>query len=89
LREIVETFRRVLERDVRYQEIPDQLWHDGALARSFNQHAVEHLSQLWRTLRTSSSRLAVTDTIEVLGGQRPKAFEAFVRQERSAFSSGA
>jgi uncharacterized protein YbjT (DUF2867 family) len=89
LRDIVATFSRVLERDVRYLEIPDQLWHDGALARGFNQHAVEHLSQLWRTLRTSSSQLAVTDTIEKLGGRRPKAFEEFVREERNAFSSGA
>jgi uncharacterized protein YbjT (DUF2867 family) len=89
LRDIVATFSRVLERDVRYQEIPDQLWHDGALARGFNQHAVEHLSQLWQTLRTSSSQLAVTDTIEKLGGRRPKAFEEFIREERSAFSSAA
>lgn len=88
LREIVETFSRVLERDVRYQEIPDQLWHDGALARGFNQHAVEHLSHLWRTLRTSSSQLTVTDTIQELGGKAPKTFEEFVREQRSAFSSG-
>ena len=46
LREIVATFSRILERDVRYLEIPDQLWRDGALARGYNQHAVEHLSQL-------------------------------------------
>jgi uncharacterized protein YbjT (DUF2867 family) len=89
LRDIVATFSRVLERDVRYQEIPDQLWHDGALARGFNQHAVEHLSQLWRTLRTSSTQLAVTDTIEKLGGRKPKAFEEFVREQRNAFSSAA
>src|SRR5215204_4721733 len=48
LREIVETFGRVLGREVRYQEITDEQWRDGALARGFNQHAVDHLSQLWR-----------------------------------------
>jgi uncharacterized protein YbjT (DUF2867 family) len=87
LRDIVTTFSRVLERDVRYQEIPDQLWHAGALARGFNQHAAEHLSQLWRTLRTSTTQYAVTDTIEIMGGKRPKAFEEFVREQRDAFSS--
>jgi uncharacterized protein YbjT (DUF2867 family) len=87
LRDIVSTFSRVLERDVRYQEIPDQLWHDAALARGFNAHAVEHLSQLWRTLRTNPSPFEVTGTIEQLGGRRPKTFEEFVREERSAFSS--
>jgi uncharacterized protein YbjT (DUF2867 family) len=89
LRDIVATFSRVLERDVRYQEIPDQLWHDGALARGFNQHAVDHLSQLWRMLRTSSTQLAVTDTIETLGGKKPKPFEEFVREQRNAFASAA
>jgi uncharacterized protein YbjT (DUF2867 family) len=89
LREIVATFSRVLERDVRYQEIPDQLWNDRALARGFNQHAVDHLSHLWRTLRTNSTHFEVTDTIEKLTGRKPATFEEFVRKERSAFSSGA
>jgi hypothetical protein len=62
--------------------------HDGALARGFNQHAVEHSSQLWRTLRSSSTQFAVTGTIEKLGGSRPKPFEEFVREERSAYSPG-
>jgi len=89
LRDIVATFSRVLERDVRYQEIPDQLWHDGALARGFNEHAAEHLSQLWRSLRTSPAPFVVTDTIEKLGGRKPKTFEEFVREQRIAFSSAA
>ena len=89
LRDIVATFGRVLERDVRYHEIPDQLWHDAALARGFNQHAVEHLSHLWRTLRAGASRFEVPDTIEKLVGRKPKTFEEFVRDERSAFSAAA
>jgi uncharacterized protein YbjT (DUF2867 family) len=87
LREIVDTFSRVLERDIRYQEIPDQLWHDGALARGFNEHAVQHLSQLWRTLRAHASRYDVPDTIEKVGGKKPKTFEQFVREERPAFTA--
>ena len=55
-----------------------------ALARGINQHAVEHLSDLWRALRTAgrspeTARFEVTDTIEKLGGAKPKSFEEFVR----------
>jgi len=89
LRDIVSTFSRVLGREVRYHEIPDELWHDGALQGGLNQHAVEHLSQLWRAIRTtpaSSATWEPTATIETLGGRKPKTFEEFVRAERSAFN---
>jgi uncharacterized protein YbjT (DUF2867 family) len=87
LREIVETFGRVLGRDVRYEEISDEEWRAGALARGMSHHAVEHLSNLWRTLRTMGDRprpvrLGITDTIERLGGAKPKTFETFVREEQ-------
>src|SRR3979411_698142 len=52
LREIIATFGRVLGREVRYEEISDEEWRSGALARGVSQHAVEHLSNLWRTFRT-------------------------------------
>jgi uncharacterized protein YbjT (DUF2867 family) len=84
LRDMVATFSRVLGRKVRYQEIPDELWYDGALQRGLNQHAVEHLSQLWRSIRTtpaSSATWKPTATIETLGGRKPKTFEDFVREE--------
>ena len=89
LRDIVATFSRVLGREVRYHEIPDEFWYDGALQRGLNQHAVEHLSQLWRAIRTrpaSSATWEPTATIETLGGRKPKTFEEFVRAERSAFN---
>jgi uncharacterized protein YbjT (DUF2867 family) len=86
LGDIVATFSRVLDRAVRYQEISDEEWRKGALAQGINTHAVEHLSQLWRSLRTAARnprpvRLEVTDTIERLGGRQPRTFEAFVRDE--------
>jgi uncharacterized protein YbjT (DUF2867 family) len=93
LRDIVATFGRVLGRDVRYQEIPDEIWRDGALAQGINQHAVEHLSQLWQSLRTAEQRPAraafeITDTIEKLGGSKPKTFETFVSEQRDALLAG-
>jgi uncharacterized protein YbjT (DUF2867 family) len=98
LREIIATFGRVLGREVRYEEISDEEWRSGALARGVSQHAVEHLSNLWRTFRTfgrpsgqapQPARFEVTDTIEKLGGAKPKTFEAFVREEQSALKAEA
>lgn len=91
LREIVDTFGRVLGRDVHYEEISDEEWRTGALARGIPAHAVEHLSNLWRTFRTMGRRpeLAVTDTIATLGGASPKTFEAFVREEKMALDAEA
>ena len=88
LKEIIATFGRVLGKDVRYEEISDEQWRSEALARGLNAHALEHLSSLWKALRAAGldperARFAVTDTIEKLGGARPKTFEAFVRDGQS------
>jgi uncharacterized protein YbjT (DUF2867 family) len=88
LKEIIATFGRVLAKDVRYEEITDDEWRRDALARGYNAHSVEHLSALWQSLRGAGldperARMAVTDTIEKLGGARPKTFETFVREGQS------
>jgi len=87
LRDIIATFERVLERKVRYQEIPDKVWADAALSRGFNEHSVEHLTRLWQSIRTSTAQHQPTDTILKLGGQPAKSFEAFVREQRAAFTA--
>jgi uncharacterized protein YbjT (DUF2867 family) len=88
LREIIATFGRALAKNVHYQEISDEEWRSDALARGYNQHAVDHLSSLWRAIRGAGidprdERYAVTDTIEKIGGAKPKTFEAFVRERQS------
>ena len=82
LEEIIGTFGRVLGRGVRYEAISDDDWRRGALGAGFNPHAVEHLSQLWRSLRESGAarEFAVTETIEKFSGRSPKTFEAFLRE---------
>jgi uncharacterized protein YbjT (DUF2867 family) len=85
LKEIVTTFARVLARNVHYQEISDEEWRREAASRGYNPHAIEHLSSLWRAIRGAAidpkdPRYAITDTIEAIGGARPKMFEAFVRE---------
>jgi uncharacterized protein YbjT (DUF2867 family) len=94
LRDIIATLGQVLGRDVRYEEISDEEWRRNALARGINQHAVEHLSQLWRALRgaggdPAAAQFAVTDSIEALGGAKPKTFEAFVREEQGTLTAQA
>jgi uncharacterized protein YbjT (DUF2867 family) len=88
LKDIIATFGRVLAKNVRYEETTDEEWRSDAIARSYNAHAIEHLSALWKALRAAGldperARFAVTDTIEKLGGAKPKAFEAFVREGQS------
>ena len=85
LKEIIATFGRVLAKNVRYEEITDEEWRRDALARGYNEHALEHLSALWKALRGAGldperARFAVTDTIEALGGGKPKTSEEFVRE---------
>jgi uncharacterized protein YbjT (DUF2867 family) len=85
LKEIVATFAKVLARNVHYQEISDEEWRREAASRNYNPHAIEHLSSLWRAIRGAAidprdPNYAVTDTIEKIGGARPKTFETFVRE---------
>jgi hypothetical protein len=88
LKDIVATFGRVLGKNARYEETTDEEWRSDAVARGYNAHAIAHLSALWKALRGAGldpepARLAVTDTIEKLGGAKPKTFEAFVREGQS------
>jgi uncharacterized protein YbjT (DUF2867 family) len=88
LKEIVATFARVLARNVHYQEISDEEWRRDAASRGYNPHAIEHLSSLWRAIRGAAidpkdPNFTVTDSIEKIGGARPKTFETFVREGQS------
>jgi len=92
LKEIVASFARVLGKDVHYEEITDAEWSQQALGRGWNAHAVEHLSALWKSIRAAglspdAARFAVTDTIEKIGGARPKTFEQFVREQQTALAA--
>ncbi len=92
LKEIIAAFARALDRDVHYEEITDDQWKTEALAAGWNAHAVDHLASLWKSLRAAAlapeaGRFAVTDTIERIGGARPKTFETFVREHRDELAA--
>lgn len=79
VRQIVATLASGLGREITYQNIPDEVWADAVRAR-INAHAVAHLSKLWANFRTGTEEFEVTDTIELLGGRRPKTFAEFVAE---------
>jgi uncharacterized protein YbjT (DUF2867 family) len=64
---------------VPYHHISDESWAEAAGNR-INAHAVAHLSKLWTALRAQPQDIEVTDTIEKLGGRRPKTFAEFVAE---------
>jgi uncharacterized protein YbjT (DUF2867 family) len=74
--------------EARYENVTDESWADAAGGR-INAHAVAHLSKLWAALRTQPQGVEVTDTIETVGGRKPKTFAEFVAEERTAQPSGA
>jgi uncharacterized protein YbjT (DUF2867 family) len=87
VKEIVTALAHGLDRDVEYRHVPDEAWADAAATR-LNAHAVAHLSKLWanfRNLPPGGADFAVTDTIEELGGRRPKTFDEFVVEEKDSF----
>jgi uncharacterized protein YbjT (DUF2867 family) len=79
VKEIVDTLSAGLGRDVAYVNVTDESWAEAVGGR-INAHAVAHLSKLWATLRTRPQDVEVTDTIEKLGGRRPKTFAEFVAE---------
>ena len=94
LQEIIATFGRVRGRSVQYQEISDDEWRRDALARGYNEHAIEHLSSLWRAIRAAGidpndPRYGVTETIEKIGDAKPNSFEAFVRKHQNELAPAA
>ena len=84
VKEIVAAMARGLGREVAYQDVNDEVWAEAASSR-INAHAVAHLSKLWAAFRTRPVQYEVTDTIEKLGGRKPKTFAEFVAEEKLTF----
>jgi len=85
VKEIVTSLASGLDRDVTYQDVSDEFWAEAAGGR-INAHAVAHLSKLWANLRSQPRTFEVTETIEQLGGRRPKTFAEFVVEEQDSFT---
>jgi uncharacterized protein YbjT (DUF2867 family) len=91
LKEIVDTFSEILGRPVQYIELTDEQWIQNVSEAINNPTALEHLSHLWRYLRTRSvedqrTDQRVADTIERIGGAEPMSFRQFLHEQKGAFS---
>jgi uncharacterized protein YbjT (DUF2867 family) len=84
VKEIAAAMARGLGRQVAYHDVPDEVWAQAASSR-INAHAVAHLSKLWAAFRARPAQYQVTDTIEKLGGRKPKTFAEFVAEEKLTF----
>jgi len=79
--ELLGHFRRAAAEQSVGPDVSDEAWAEAASSR-INAHAVAHLSKLWATFRTRTVQYEVTDTIEKLGGRKPKTFAEFVAEEK-------
>lgn len=91
IQELVEAFSALLNKPVRYQEITDEQWRQAATGADINPHALEHLSHLWRHLRTRSAAeqrgYRVSEAIAEIGGATPKRFRQFLQEQAGAFTT--
>jgi uncharacterized protein YbjT (DUF2867 family) len=88
--EIAGILSTVLQRPIRYVEIPDERWKE-AVREHINQHALEHLASLWRYFRTLGIRkgkdgFKVSEAIRHLTGAPPQTLEQFFRTNMAAFA---
>jgi uncharacterized protein YbjT (DUF2867 family) len=90
IKEIVDAFSDILGRQVQYREISGDEWAQSVSGAGINDTAVEHLSHLWRYLRTSTpeqqASYRVSDSIKRIGGAEPTSLQRFLREQKDAFS---
>jgi len=91
--EIAEAFGEILGRPVPYVEVADDQWAGAASAVGVNGVALEHLTYLWRYLRTSPPEQQafyhITDAFERFTNQPPQSLPQFLRQHKSLFAQAA
>jgi uncharacterized protein YbjT (DUF2867 family) len=92
IRDMMDAFSEALGRPIPYREITDEQWAQAASAAGINSTAVEHLTHLWRHLRTRSAELEATykvsPAIEQFGGQPPKTLRQFLAEQAGQFAVG-
>jgi len=88
--EIADAIGDILGRPVRYVEITDEQWASAASGAGVNPIAVEHLTHLWRYIRTRAPEYqAVYQTsaeFERLTGHPPRSLPQFLREHKDLFA---
>jgi uncharacterized protein YbjT (DUF2867 family) len=92
-KEIAETFSQILGRSVNYVEISEDEWAGTASAMGVNAVAVEHLTHLWRYLRTLPTEYQafyhVTSAFEDFTNEAPKPLALFLYEHKDLFAQAA
>jgi uncharacterized protein YbjT (DUF2867 family) len=90
-KEIADAFGQLLGRSVSYVEIGEQQWAGAASAAGVNAVAVEHLTDLWRFLRTRPPEYQafyhVSDAFEEFTGQPPQSLAQFLGEHKDLFAA--
>jgi uncharacterized protein YbjT (DUF2867 family) len=91
--EITEAFGQILGRSVRYVEISDKEWAEAASAIGVNAVAVEHLTHLWRFLRTVPPEYQAfyhtSDAFQEFTGQPPQSLLQYLQEHKDLFVAAA
>jgi uncharacterized protein YbjT (DUF2867 family) len=92
-KEIAEAFGDILGGSVDYVEVTDDQWVSAASAFGVNAVAVEHLTHLWRYLRTRPPEYQafyhISDAFEHFTTQPPQSLPQFLRQHKDLFAEAA
>ncbi len=92
-KEIAEAFGDILGRPVGYVEITDDEWSSAVSALGVNAVVVEHLSHLWRFLRTLPTQLQAlyhtTGAFEEFTGRPPQSLALFLQEQKDLFTAAA
>jgi uncharacterized protein YbjT (DUF2867 family) len=90
-KDIADAFSQILGRSVDYVEISEKQWASAALDAGVNAVAVEHLTHLWRYLRTLPPEYQalyhITDAFEDFIGGPPESLAHFLREHKDSFAT--
>ncbi|HWS93300.1 MAG TPA: hypothetical protein VN306_12655, partial [Mycobacterium sp.] len=89
-KEIADAFGQILGRSVDYVEISEKWWASDASALGVNDVAVEHLTHLWRYLRTLPPEYRAyyhtSGAFEEFTGRPPQSLAQFLQERKDLFA---
>jgi nucleoside-diphosphate-sugar epimerase len=92
-KEIADAFGQLLGRSVSYVEISDKEWADAASAIGVNDVAVEHLTHLWRFLRSLPPEYQAfyhtSGAFQEFAGQPPQSLPQHLQEHKDLFVAAA
>jgi uncharacterized protein YbjT (DUF2867 family) len=86
--EVADTMSEVLDRRVTHYPVPPQMVQDALLAMGRPRWHVEHVLEL-AALMCQPKAAEVTDTVQRLTGQQPRALRGFLEQHAATFPAAA